>query len=60
MNRDLAETAADLAVIAIVVWFLVAERFDAMPSRSALNLVGYLVIATSVMRLWRRSRKDDE
>ncbi|WP_179381468.1 hypothetical protein [Jannaschia marina] len=56
MSRNGAQTLADLVVIAIVVWFLVADRFDTMPSRSLLNLVGYFVIATSVWRIWRRSR----
>lgn len=56
MSRGVAQTLADLAVIAIAAWFLMADRFDAMPSRSMLNLVATFVIGTSLWRIWKRHR----
>lgn len=56
MSRGGAQTLADLAVIAIAAWFLLADSFDTMPSRSLLNLVATFVIGTSLWRIWKRYR----
>lgn len=56
MSRGGAQTLADLAVIAIAAWFLRADNFDTMPSRSLLNLVATFVIGTSLWRIWKRHR----
>ncbi len=55
MNRR-AQTLADLAVIAVALWFLASAGFDDMPARGLLNAVALFVTGSSVWRIWQRHR----
>lgn len=51
-----AHTFADVAVIAVALWFIVSESFDDMPARQVLNAVALFVIGSSLWRIWQRHR----
>ncbi|SFI57922.1 hypothetical protein [Jannaschia pohangensis] len=56
MNRDTAQTIADILVIVIAIWFLTSAAFADMAGRPAFSAIALFVIASSLWRIWRRYR----